>query len=144
MNNLEIHQESGSEHSRRMKGLSRQAESNDIKFKRSTRRSNKKKKLVVKTGRWEKKESIAFLKGFRLHGKGKWKQIAKSIPTRYVMLCRVYDVEWRPVDCDMELLTQIQHLPYVWNINQMLASSTCRSTPSSHLSYLFSYIHCSE
>jgi ketosteroid isomerase-like protein len=35
-----------------------------------------------KSGRWEKWEQIAFLKGLRKHGKGKWKLIRSKIKTR--------------------------------------------------------------
>lgn len=46
--------------------------------------TNKKKAKSVKIGRWEKWEQIAFLQGLREHGRGRWKIIAESIPTRYV------------------------------------------------------------
>ena len=45
--------------------------------KRSTRKSS-----VVKRGRWQVEECVAFLQGFRMYGKGKWKAIAKLIPDR--------------------------------------------------------------
>lgn len=37
---------------------------------------------VLNTGRWEKHERMAFLRGFRRYGKGKWKQIGAMIPSR--------------------------------------------------------------
>lgn len=41
-----------------------------------------KRKKQNRTGRWEKNERIAFLIGFRIHGKGNWKEIAQMIPNR--------------------------------------------------------------
>mmetsp|Transcript_38291 Transcript_38291/g.55944 ORF Transcript_38291/g.55944 Transcript_38291/m.55944 type:complete len:110 (-) Transcript_38291:681-1010(-) len=38
----------------------------------------------TKTGRWERSENVAFLRGLKYYGKGKWKQIGALIPTRYV------------------------------------------------------------
>jgi hypothetical protein len=42
----------------------------------------KKRSVVLKTGRWEEHERVSFMKGFRQHGRGKWKEIADMIPTR--------------------------------------------------------------
>jgi hypothetical protein len=36
-----------------------------------------------KTGRWTQGERFAFLQGLRIHGRGKWKKISRTIPTRY-------------------------------------------------------------
>uniref|UniRef100_A0A6V2J0N9 Uncharacterized protein n=1 Tax=Ditylum brightwellii TaxID=49249 RepID=A0A6V2J0N9_9STRA len=36
----------------------------------------------TKTGRWERSENVAFLRGLKYYGKGKWKQIGALIPTR--------------------------------------------------------------
>jgi len=36
----------------------------------------------IKRGRWERWEKVAFLKGLRKYGKGKWKLIGSLIPTR--------------------------------------------------------------
>ena len=50
---------------------------------------NKAKKtchLPNKIGRWENWECMLFLDGLKIHGKGKWKQIALLIPTRLVDL----------------------------------------------------------
>ena len=41
----------------------------------------------IKIGRWEKWEHETFLQGLKTHGNGKWKLIAKMIPTRYDLLC---------------------------------------------------------
>ena len=50
--------------------------------------ASKSKKLKSKTGtsvgRWETWERFEFLRGLRRHGKGRWKTIGESIPTRYV------------------------------------------------------------
>ena len=35
-------------------------------------------------GRWHEWERLAFLRGLRRFGRGKWKKISKLIPTRYV------------------------------------------------------------
>jgi Myb-like DNA-binding domain len=53
------------------------------KKRRSTVTSSKKPPKRPKIGRWEKWEQIAFLQGLREHGRGHWKTIAESIPTRY-------------------------------------------------------------
>jgi hypothetical protein len=53
--------------------------------KQSTKRKIKKKMKKVKIGRWEKWEQIKFLEGLRLYGRGHWKKIADTIPTRYVV-----------------------------------------------------------
>lgn len=38
----------------------------------------------INRGRWTLQERLAFLRGLRVHGKSKWKEISKMIPTRYV------------------------------------------------------------
>jgi hypothetical protein len=38
----------------------------------------------INRGRWTLQERLSFLRGLRLHGKSKWKEISKMIPTRYV------------------------------------------------------------
>ena len=48
--------------------------------------AKKRKKKIKKhtvIGRWEPGERFAFLRGLRIHGKGNWKKIGESIPTRY-------------------------------------------------------------
>ena len=45
----------------------------------------RKEKLGIRTGRWNRDECTAFADGLKRHGKGRWKQIAKEIPTRYVL-----------------------------------------------------------
>lgn len=54
------------------------------KMRKITRRKYKKRKTNIphKIGRWEKWECVLFLNGLKEYGKGKWKQIAKLIPTR--------------------------------------------------------------
>ena len=50
---------------------------------------SKKKKSKVKKrtsiGRWESWERFEFLRGLRRHGRGHWKKIGESIPTRYAL-----------------------------------------------------------
>ena len=46
--------------------------------------SKPKPKKHTSIGRWETWERFAFLRGLRLHGKGHWKTIGESIPTRSV------------------------------------------------------------
>ena len=41
-----------------------------------------KRKSGLRTGRWQKDERIAFLRGFRIYGKGNWVKIAQMIPNR--------------------------------------------------------------
>lgn len=42
-----------------------------------------KPKKRTSIGRWETWERLEFLRGLRRHGKGRWKKIGESIPTRY-------------------------------------------------------------
>lgn len=53
------------------------------KRKHEIKRKYEKKptKLGLARGRWERWERVRFLEGLRIHGKGKWKQIARMIPT---------------------------------------------------------------
>mmetsp|Transcript_16053 Transcript_16053/g.34768 ORF Transcript_16053/g.34768 Transcript_16053/m.34768 type:complete len:171 (-) Transcript_16053:111-623(-) len=39
-------------------------------------------KSAIKSGRWTVEEKATFLKGLKMFGKGKWKEIATMIPTR--------------------------------------------------------------
>ena len=51
----------------------------------SGRKSSKnKKQQPTARGRWQTWERFEFLKGLRRHGRGHWKIIGESIPTRYV------------------------------------------------------------
>jgi hypothetical protein len=54
--------------------------------KKQKRKTPSNKNPVVRRGRWALEEKKAFLRGFRLYGKGKWKAIAKLIPERYVFI----------------------------------------------------------
>ena len=45
------------------------------------RKTKPKKRTSI--GRWETWEKFAFLRGLRRHGRGHWKKIGESIPTRY-------------------------------------------------------------
>jgi Myb-like DNA-binding domain len=40
----------------------------------------------INRGRWTTQERLTFLRGLRVHGKSKWKEISKMIPTRYVQV----------------------------------------------------------
>jgi hypothetical protein len=39
-------------------------------------------KKILKIGRWNESEKLAFLQGLSIHGRGKWKAISHLIPTR--------------------------------------------------------------
>ena len=49
---------------------------------RQQKLAKKSSSVVKKRGRWEKEEKKAFLRGFLIYGRGKWKAIAKLIPHR--------------------------------------------------------------
>lgn len=56
----------------------------------TTTKKKTKSKATKRTsiGRWETWERFEFLRGLRKHGKGNWKKIGESIPTRYVRYMR--------------------------------------------------------
>ena len=65
-----------------MSGLSSKIPVTPMKKRKYQKRANK---LGIRTGRWNRDECIAFMDGLKRHGKGHWKQIAREIPTRYVL-----------------------------------------------------------
>ena len=53
--------------------------------KNSLRDEERQAKGQIRTGKWTKEESMAFLHGVRIYGEGYWSIIAENfIPTRYV------------------------------------------------------------
>lgn len=139
MSDSAIHQGSGSEHSSRSKGFNIKSESDNRKLKQTTSRPNKKKKLVVKRGRWQREESITFLKGLRLHGKGKWKEIAKSIPTRTTVQVKTHaQMILKKMDAGEDVFRiledqiGVKKYPSIRNCKneEATSSSTSRSTTS--------------
>lgn len=49
----------------------------------TAKKTKSKLKKETSVGRWEDWERFEFLRGLRLHGRGNWKKIGESIPTRY-------------------------------------------------------------
>jgi len=58
--------------------------------KKETKKKDSKKSTSI--GRWEPWEHLEFLRGLRVHGRGRWKKIGEKIPTRYVSKGRFFAI----------------------------------------------------
>jgi len=117
--------------------LSVTAEKVGSQEKRIKRRYQKKKHAPhISTVRWVDWERITFLRGLSKYGKGKWKEIAKAIPTRTTIQVKTHaqmilkrmnageDI-FAPLICPIEKATKDS-----WTSDDDKTVDTCYSTQS--------------